>query len=140
MGAVGHPFGSEQVGRSQRASRVALVASRPMWDFVPHRSRGHILSLLSLGRATFSSRNRSSTSDFFCFPSSSTGCHDVSAVKSMHHGGARTSNLPLNSLAKSINIDIGGQTQILTPYVALSLNESAPTARLEPAPQGLWAP
>ena len=91
----------------------------------PTVSRCHILSFLSLGRTTFSSRDRSMTSPKKYFPSSSTSSHYVSAVKSMHYGGARTSNLPLNSLANLYLYT--RQTRFLTPYVAL--NESAPTAR-----------
>ena len=36
------------------------------------------------------------TLEFFGFPSSSISSHYISAVKSIHYGGTRTSNLPLN--------------------------------------------
>ena len=93
------PFRSEQAGRSQRASRVALRRPFGPYGASLHRSRCHIFSFRSLGWTTFSSRNRAMTSPKKYFPSSSTSCHDDSAVKCTHNGGARTSNLPLNSLA-----------------------------------------
>ena len=107
VGAVGHPFGqSRLVDRNARCSQHPLrgctAPSGPpstsllLPGCLPPPAK---IGVRSLGRTTFSSRNRSMTNPKKYFPSSPTGCHDVSAVKSIHYGGEGTSNLPLNSLA-----------------------------------------
>ena len=138
VGAVGHPFGQSRLV-DRNALRALLSASAPrmrgLFGASPPTSLlppGCLppgvpakIGVRSLGRTTFSSRNRSGTNPKNISQNSPTRSHDDSAVRCMHYGGARTSNLPLNSYAKCICIP--DKREILTPYAAL--NESAPTAR-----------
>ena len=137
VGAVGHPFGSEQALSIRSADARPLRGLLSPSLLLPRLSPGcrvdpgpprdlpppAKIGVRSLGRTTFSSRNRSGTNPKNISQNSPIGSHYVSAVKSMHYGGTRTSNLPLNKYG----IIYTRQTRILTPYVAL--NESAPTAR-----------
>ena len=106
VGAVGHPFGQSRLSASAPRMHRPFGASSPPPSLSPGCPPGspHPLKIgvRSLGWTTFSSRNRSMTNPKKYFPNSSTGSHYVSALRSMHCGGTRTSNLPLNSLANLI--------------------------------------
>ena len=107
VGAVGDPFGQSRLDRSQRAPRVALSirsadvrslrvvpSGRPL--LLPGPSTRPNRCPVTRADHFFESRSVDDISKKY-FPSklSSTSSHYVSAVKSIHYGGTRTSNLPL---------------------------------------------
>ena len=135
VGAVGHPFGQSRLV-DRNALRALLSASAPRM-YSPFGASSHLPPSPRVSPSIHQNRCPVTRADHFFetksvenkskkyFPNSPTGSHYVSAVKSIHYGGARTSNLPLNSLA---NMNIGYRHDFLHHnYVAL--NESAPTAR-----------